>query len=156
MDPITIQKERAQYAQYNIPWQHPNPQSPPTETDPCSCAEENRTQAEKIGLDKDILTANKQTSKNEITNTIKVAFKEDIQRKGKAKSKVKLLLYGKTQVEPRKPTEIYEDPCTNRSKHHIESDNQYAGCQSQLQKPILRPTVQTMWKGKRNNKNTSC
>ena len=39
-----------------------------------------------------------------------------------------------------------------RSKHYIQSQNQNAWCQSQLQKQIPRPTMQTMWKGRRNTR----
>ena len=43
-------------------------------TDSSSWAKENRTQAEKIGLNKNILTANKQSSKKEITNKFRAVF----------------------------------------------------------------------------------
>ena len=69
-------------------------------TDPSSWAEENRAQAERIGLDKITLTTNKQTGKREITNKIKPAFKEDIERKGRDKSKVKFLIDGKNKWNP--------------------------------------------------------
>ena len=83
-------------------------------TEPSSWPGKNRAQAEKIGLDKDTVTTNKQTSKKEITNKIKVPFKEEIESKGRDKSKVKFLLDGKKQLEPRIPTEIYEKPHMKR------------------------------------------
>ena len=69
-------------------------------TDPSSWAEENRTLAERIGLDENALTTKKQISKREITNKIKVAFKEEIEGKGRDKSKVKFLLEGKNKWDP--------------------------------------------------------
>ena len=69
-------------------------------TDPSSWAEENRTHAERIGLDENALTTKKQISKREITNKIKVAFKEEIEGKGRDKSKVKFLLEGKNKWDP--------------------------------------------------------
>ena len=69
-------------------------------TDPSSWAEENRAQAEIIGLDKNTLTTNKQTSKREITNKIKLAFKEEIESKARYKSKVKFLLDEKNKWNP--------------------------------------------------------
>ena len=69
-------------------------------TDPSIWAEENRTQAERIGLDENTLTTRKQISKRKITNITKVAFKEEIEGKGRDKSKVKFLLDGKNKWNP--------------------------------------------------------
>ena len=55
-------------------------------------------------------------------------------------------------MEPRSPTEIYENPHKKRSEHYIQSQNQNAGRQSQLQKQIPRPPMQTMWKGRQNTR----
>ena len=70
-------KQQAQYAQQNIQWKQPNPQRPPTENGPLQLAGRNQNTGRKNGLGKDILTANNQTSKKEITNKIIAAFKEN-------------------------------------------------------------------------------
>ena len=101
MDPITIAKRNRLNVHNRI--SNGNNQTLKAllqRTDPSSWPEENREQAERIGLDKNPLTTNKQTSKREITNKIKLAFKEEIESKGRDKSKVKFLLDGKNKWNP--------------------------------------------------------
>ena len=101
MDPITIAKRNRLNVHNRI--SNGNNQTLKAllqRTDPSSRAEEKREQAERIGLDKKTLTANKQTSKREITNKIKLAFEEEIESKGRDKSKVKFLLDGKNKWNP--------------------------------------------------------
>ena len=81
--------------------------------DPITIAKRNRLNMHSIGLDKNTFTTNKQISKREITNKIKLAFKEEIESKGRDKSKVKFLIDGKNKWNPGHEPKYMKTPTRN-------------------------------------------